>query len=84
MDTIRGRKSVCYTRTIDYTLLPALNSLASQQSQPTEKTREIAWRIMGYSATYLNIYIFDTKQVIRFLMWIVMRHTLWYHNQEAE
>ena len=43
-----------YARVIDYTLLPALNSLASQQSQPTENTRLIANRLMDYAATYPN------------------------------
>ena len=46
-----------YSRVIDYTLLPALNSLASQQSQPTENTRQIAHRLMDYAATYPNTFI---------------------------
>ena len=46
-----------YARVIDYTLLPALNSLASQQSQPTENTRQIAHRLMDYAATYPNTFV---------------------------
>ena len=46
-----------YARTIDYTLLPELNSLGSAQTQPTEKTREIANIIMDYAVTYPNTYV---------------------------
>jgi hypothetical protein len=46
-----------YARAIDYTLLPALNELASQKSQPTIQTRLKAQQIMNYVATYPNTYV---------------------------
>ena len=46
-----------YGRAIDYTILPALNDIASAQSQPTEKTREKTERLMDYLSTYPNAYI---------------------------
>ena len=46
-----------YARTIDSTLLPALNELASQQAQPTYQTKLKAQRIMDYVATYPDAYI---------------------------
>ena len=46
-----------YARTIDSTLLPALNELASQQAQLTQKTLKKAHQIMDYVHTYPNTYI---------------------------
>ena len=46
-----------YARTIDYTLLPALNELSRDQSKPTEATRLKAQQIMDYAATYPNTYV---------------------------
>ena len=46
-----------YARTIDNTLLPALNELARDQSCPTELTRKKAHQIMDYAATFPNTYV---------------------------
>ena len=46
-----------YARTIDNTLLPALNELARDQSSPTELTRKKAHQIMDYAATFPNTYV---------------------------
>ena len=46
-----------YAHTIDSTLLPALNELASQQAQPTQQTLTKAPQIMDYVGTYPHTYI---------------------------
>ncbi len=46
-----------YARTIDSTLIPALNELVREQSKPTENTRRKAHQIMDYTATYPNAFI---------------------------
>ena len=46
-----------YGRAIDYTILPALNEIASEQASPTQKTQEKAKRLMDYVATYPNAFI---------------------------
>ena len=46
-----------YGRAIDYTILPALNEIASEQASPTKKTKEKAQRLMDYVYTYPNTFI---------------------------
>ena len=46
-----------YGREIDYTILPALNDIASAQAQPTQKTKEKTQKLMGYLHTYPNAFI---------------------------
>ena len=46
-----------YGRAIDYTILPALNDIASMQAHPTERTKQKAKRLMDYLHTYTNAYI---------------------------
>ena len=41
-----------YGRAIDHTILPALNEIASAQSQPTQQTKKKANRLMDYLHTY--------------------------------
>jgi hypothetical protein len=43
-----------YGRAVDSSILPALNSLAREQSKPTENTKRKAQRLMDYLATYPN------------------------------
>ena len=43
-----------YARAIDCTILPALNSLSTQQSKPTEQTLRLCHRLLDYVATYPN------------------------------
>ena len=40
-----------YGRAIDYSILPALNEIASEQAQPTQQTKKKAQRLMDYVAT---------------------------------
>ena len=40
-----------YGRAIDYTILPALNDIASMQAHPTERTKQKAKRLMDYLHT---------------------------------
>ena len=44
-----------YARTIDNTLLPALNDIAMTQAQPTQKTKEKCKRLLDYVASYPNV-----------------------------
>ena len=57
-----------YARTIDCTLLPALNTLATQQANPTENTLKSCHRLLDYAATYpqvtLRFHANDMKLVI--------------------
>ena len=46
-----------YGREIDYTILPALNDIASAQSKPIEQTKDKAQQMMDYINTYLEAYI---------------------------
>lgn len=46
-----------YPRALDYTLLPALNQLASQQAHPTYRTRETAQQIIDYVHIYPHAYL---------------------------
>ena len=46
-----------YGRAIDYTILPALNEIASEQANPTQKTKEKTQRLMDYVYTYPNAFI---------------------------
>ena len=46
-----------YGRAIDYTILPALNEIASEQANPTQQTKQKAQRLMDYVHTYPNSYI---------------------------
>ena len=46
-----------YGRAIDYTILPALNDIASAQAQPTQKTKEKTQQLMSYLHTYPNAFI---------------------------
>ena len=44
-----------YGRALDGTILPALNSIATQQAQPTEQTKKRCQRLLDYLNTYPNI-----------------------------
>ena len=46
-----------YGRALDNPILPALNDIASEQTQPTQKTMNKAQRLMDYVHTYSNVYI---------------------------
>ena len=46
-----------YGRVIDYTILPALNEIASEQAHPTQRTKEKAQRLMDYVNTYQHAFI---------------------------
>ena len=46
-----------YDRALDHTILPALNELASEQANPTQKTMRKAIRLMDYLHTYPHAYI---------------------------
>ena len=46
-----------YGRAIDYTILPALNEIASEQANPTQQTKQKAQRLMDYVHTHPNSYI---------------------------
>ena len=46
-----------YGRALDFTILPALNEIASAQSSPTKKTQAQAQQLMDYLATYPNAYV---------------------------
>ena len=41
-----------YGRALDHSILPALNEIASEQSSPTQSTKEKAQQLMDYVATY--------------------------------
>jgi hypothetical protein len=46
-----------YGRALDFTILPALNEIASAQAKPTMKTMQQAQQVMDYVATYPTAYI---------------------------
>jgi hypothetical protein len=46
-----------YARAIDSTMLPALNDIASQQAQPTQRTYDKCLRLLDYAATYPSAYV---------------------------
>ena len=46
-----------YGRAIDATTLPALNGIASDQANPTKKTKERTQQLMDYLYTYPDAYI---------------------------
>ena len=46
-----------YARAIDYTILPALNDIAREQSNPTVRTMNRAKRVLDYAATYPSAFI---------------------------
>ena len=46
-----------YGRAIDYTILPALNDIASAQAQPTRQTKEKTQQLMDYLHTYPDVYV---------------------------
>ena len=46
-----------YGRALDHTILPALNSIASAQSAPTQNTKKATQQLMDYVATYPNAYL---------------------------
>ena len=50
-----------YRRTIDNTILVALNELAASQSVPTEQTNYKIIMLLGYLSTYLNTKFQNTK-----------------------
>ena len=43
-----------YARTVDSTMLPAINEISAQQSSPTEKTWEACKMLLDYACTYPN------------------------------
>ncbi len=44
-----------YARAIDGSILPALNSIGTQQAQPTENTRQKLHQVLDYVATYPDV-----------------------------
>ena len=46
-----------YGRTLDNTILPALNELSITQSKPTVKTLQKCKKLLDYVATYPNVYL---------------------------
>ena len=46
-----------YARALDGTMLPALNTIGSEQAKPTEHTKHKCKRLLDYAATYPNAYI---------------------------
>jgi hypothetical protein len=44
-----------YARAIDYTLLPALNTISQSQAKPTENTKKECQILLDYCATYPNV-----------------------------
>ena len=46
-----------YARALDSTMLPALNNIASQQSQPTKNVLEKIKQLLDYANTYQNVFI---------------------------
>ena len=44
-----------YARAINPTILPALSSIATQQSKPTINVMRTVWRLLDYVATYSNV-----------------------------
>ena len=46
-----------YARAIDNTFLPALSSISTQQSKPTENTMRKVKRILNYVATFPEVFI---------------------------
>ena len=46
-----------YARAIDCTILPALNTSATQQAAPTENTLHICHRLLNYAATYPSVHL---------------------------
>ena len=43
-----------YARAIDYTMLPAVTAIASEQARPTQQVMDAADRLIAYSAAYPN------------------------------
>ena len=50
VQTLTGLLLYC-SRTIDYTILPVLQEIASKQAHPTERTRTKCNRLLDYIAT---------------------------------
>ena len=46
-----------YARALDGTMLPALNTIGSEQAKPTESTKNKCKKLLDYAATYPNAYI---------------------------
>ena len=46
-----------YGRALDFTIIPALNEIASEKYQPTEKTKQKSQQLMDYVSTYPKAYI---------------------------
>ena len=46
-----------YGRALYHTILPALNDIVSEQSIPTQRTKEKAQQVLDYVVTYPNAYI---------------------------
>ena len=46
-----------YGRAIDYTILPALNDIASAQAHPTQQTKQRTQQLMDYLHTYPDVYV---------------------------
>ena len=44
-----------YARAIDYTLLPALNTISQSQAKPTKNTQQVCKTLLDYCATYPNV-----------------------------
>ncbi len=46
-----------YAREIDGTMLPALNTIGSEQTKSTKQTEQKCYRLLDYAATYPNAFI---------------------------
>ena len=46
-----------YARAIDYTLLPALNTISQSQAKPTKNTQKACDVLLNYCATYPNVHL---------------------------
>ena len=46
-----------YARALDSTMLPALNQIASQQAQPTQRVLTKVQRLLDYANTYSQAYV---------------------------
>ena len=51
------RKFLYYARAIDSTIIPALGSITTQQSAPTENNMKLVKKILNYAATHPDVII---------------------------
>ena len=46
-----------YAQALDNTMLPALNDIATQQAQPTQKVKQKVQQLLDYANTYKNVFV---------------------------